>query len=366
MPVGTGAQRLRNVPDIPWRMDPAAFDQLTERQELVPISVAAPDPGGFTVQQLPQAGLVGRMKIVFEGVITYADGTGSITSRWQWPYGLLKQFKLSANFQDGIYSCSGIDLHVLRFLRHPAYTETVDTFPGNVGGGDSLTDGTDTPVYLTWDVPVSVDMVSLVGSLYAQSRRTTISARLDRATTAELFDLTGDAAVTITGTFYIAETMFDLPFDQEGNVVTPDLSRLHGFGAIEKPFSNTGEVAADLIGVNGQLLRLLVQVRSDGDTILDPGDATAAEMDYLHVEYGANKQPIEYDPIELLASVNNEHYGAQLPYGYLALDFARENVRRDAVLMRGVTDLRTVIGVNSGVAVGSNASLRIVQETLFQ
>ena len=367
MPVGTGAQRLRNVPDLAWRMDPGAFDQLTERQELVPIASAAPAAGSFITEQLPQAGLIGRLKIVFEGTITYADNTGSITTRWGWPYNLLKNFKLSANFQDGIFNASGVDLHVLRNLRHPAYSEGTDSFPGTVGGGDSLTDATATPVYLTWDVPVSVDMVSLVGALYAQSRRTSIAVRLDRAATSELFDITGDAEITsFDGTFYIAETMFDLPFDQEGNVVLPDITRLHGFGAVETPFSNTGEVNADLIAVNGQLLRLLVQVRNTSDGFLDPSDPTAADWDYLHMEYGANKQPMEFDPVELLASINNEHYGAPLPYGYVCLDFARENVRRDSVLMRGVTDLRVVNGINSGATVSGNSAVRVVQETLFQ
>lgn len=366
MPTGTGAAKVRNIPDSPWVMSPSAFDQLTERQELVPISSAAPGFGSFALEQLPQAGIIGRLKVVFEGTITYADNTGSITTRWKWPYGLMDGFKLSANFQDGIFSCSGVDLHVLRFLRHPAYAEATDSFTGTVGGGDSLTDATDQTLYLTWDIPVSVDMVSLVGALYAQSRRTSINVRIDQAAQSELFDITGDATVSISGSFYIAETMFDIPFNQEGQVVVPDITRLHGFGAIEKPFSNTGEVVTDLIGVNGQLLRLLVQVRNTSDAYLDPSDPTAAEWDYLHLEYGANKQPMEFDPIEILASINNEHYGSVLPYGYVALDFARENVKRDAVLMRGVTDLRAVVGVNSGTTVSGNSAVRIVQETLFQ
>lgn len=362
MPIGTGADKLRNLPQIPYTPDLGQFNKLTQRNVHSPVRFATPGPGGYHVAELPQAGILTWLTVVFDGTLTFADGTGSITTRWPWPYGLLDLFDLSANFQNGLIQTSGVDLHVHRFLTNPAFIEAVDSYDGTIGGGDSLTDGAN-PLHLTWQIPVVMDRVSLVGALYAQSSQNNLTVRIQEAATAALFDVTGDATVSVSGTWTVQVDSYDIPQHPELGVVTPDLSRLHGVQAFEVPFSNTGDVIASLIRVHGQLSRLLLQVRNDGDTIVEPGagsDWTAARL-----EYGGNKRPFDFDPLAALVARNNEHYGAPLPYGYVALDFVRENARRDSVLMHGVTDLRAVLELDSGLSVGSNAAVRVVEETLF-
>lgn len=362
MPIGTGADKLRNLPSIPYTPDLEQFNRLTQRNVVAPISVPTPGPGQSRVVELPQAGILTWLTVTFSGTLTWVDGAGTIETRWPWPYGLLDTFDLSANFQNGLIQTSGVDLHVHRFLTNPSFVEGVDTFEGTIGGGDTLTDGSE-PLHLTWQIPVVMDRVSLIGALYAQSSQNNLTVRITEAPTDQLFDLTADAAVTISGTWTITIDSFDIPQHPELGVITPDLSRLHGLQSFEVPFANSGDVVAPLIRVHGQMSRLLLQVRSDADTIVEP--LPGSDWTALRLEYGANKRPYDYSVLATLTARNNEHYGAPLPYGYVCLDFVRENARRDSVLMHGVTNLRAIVELASGLTPGANAAVRLVEETLF-
>ena len=50
----------------------------------------------------------------------------------------------------------------------------------------------------------------------------------------------------------------------------------------------------------------------------------------------------------------------------LAFDFLVENPIRDIIMMTGVTDLTTVVDVESAVTSAAGAKVEVVQETLFQ
>jgi hypothetical protein len=343
-------------------VDPAAFFQMTKKNVTTPKSTPAPGPGGTAVLQLLQTGIVSKVLVTFVGQLTVA--TAAVTASDQWPYNLLKFFKLSANGANDLWSCDGIDLAALRFLRYPAYAERVDVFPDQVGGGGSIGVGT-YDLYLTWEVPVAMDDTSLVGSLYAQSSATALQVSLTQAVNADLFSANPGNA-TITGTFYVSEVFFDVPFNADGALVVPDLSRLHGFNAVDVPITNTGETRIPLIRSQGQLSRLLTSVRSSPTQRLSakPGTPANRKIDAIRLEYGGNQRPLVFDPAALLLAINNQHYGAPVPYDRLVFDFVRENPPRDVILMAGVTELAVVPKVNTAVSI-SGGSVRIVQETLF-
>lgn len=362
MPVGTGAETLQTIPAQPFVVDPGAFFQMTRKNILQARSLPAPGPGASVATQLLQTGVVSKLQLTFVGTLTVT--TAAATSGMDWPYNLLKGFTLSANGQNELFSCDGLDLHVLRFLRYPAYVERVDQFPGTVGGGDSIAVGT-YDLHLTWEVPIAMDDTSLVGALYAQSAATNLSIRLAQAIGADLFSANpGNAA--IAGTFYVQETYFEIPFDGEGNIVIPDLTRLHGFVAQQFPLTNTGDVRTELIRSAGQLSRLLVSAHGSPTNRLSalPNAADTKALDRLRLEYGGNQRPFVWDPASTLLSLNGQHYGAPLPYDRLAVDLVKENPPRDLILMQGITELATVLGVGTGV-VPSNGIIRLVQENLF-
>lgn len=363
MPSGTGAVTLQNIPASPFVTDPTAFFQMTEKNVITPKTIAAPGQGVSSgAQQILQTGVVSKLQITFVGTLTVT--TAQVTTSDRWPYGLLDGFRLSANGENDLYSCDGVDLHVLRFARYPAYVERTDIFPDVVGGGGNIAVGTYN-LSLTWEVPICMDDVSLVGSLFAQSSATNLTIWLTQALNTALF--TGNPAnAAFAGTFYVQETFFEIPFDGNGRMVLPDLTRLHGFNVVDVPYTNTGDVRTTLVRSAGQLARLFVSIRKSSTARLSalPNTAAASKLDAIRLEYGGNQRPLVFDPASTLLSLNNQWYGAPLPYDRLAFDFVKENPPRDAVLMQGVTELATVPKVNSAVTVAGGL-VRVCQETLF-
>lgn len=362
MAVGTGSVTLQNIPAVPYVIDPDAFFAMTNKNVLTAKTLAAPGAGSFVPQQLPQVGIISKLQLVFEGTVTV--DTAAATSSMRWPYGLLSNFTLSANGQNELINLDGEDLTALRFLRYPAFDDEVDVFPGTLGGGDTVAVGT-YDLYLTWEVPIAMDDTSLIGALYAQSSATNLNVRLGQAINAQLFSA-NPGNVTIDGTFSLVVTNYEIPFDAQGNIVIPDLTRMHGLNAVDTAFTQTGDVPTSLIRSAGVLERLLVSMVSGSNARLSalPSAAAANTIDAVRLQYGGNQTPYNYDPAAALLSINNQHYGAPVPYERLVFDFVRENPARDVILLQGVTELQVVPTVNSAATITAGAT-RLLQETLF-
>lgn len=363
MPVGTGAIQSSNVPSEPFVISPDEFGAMTVRNEATIEQQAAPSNAiqGLNWQkQLPQTGIISRLVINFTGTVVVA--TAAATAGKGWPYNLLDRFSLSANGQNNLFSCNGTDLHALRFARNPSYTEGVDLFPAAIDGG-SIAVGTH-QLSLTWEVPIAMDDTSLVGALYAQSGSTSLSIDRTIATNAQLFSANPNNA-TLSGTFTTSLTRFSVPRSsaQGAPLVIPDLSRLHGFNAIELPLTATGDVRLELIRSNGSLARLFFSGSSAAGVPLTAAPNTDS-VEAIRLEYGNAQRPYQYDPASLLLSRNNDYYGDVLPYDRIAFDFVRENAPRDMVLLMGVTDLALIPTLASGLTL-TGGKARLVQETLF-
>lgn len=362
MPVGNGANTLQMIPSEPFVTDPGAFFQMTEKNVAAIKTLAAPAPGGFVPAELPKNGIVSKLTIQFKGTLTVS--TAAVTTSNEWPYKVLGGFNLSANGQNDLFNCDGVDLHTLKYIKYPAYEDTTDVFPGTVGGGDSVAVGS-YQLNLTWEVPIAMDDTSLVGALYAQSSSTSLALRIALANLADLFSA-NPANADISGNFTIHETWFEIPYDAQGRIVTPDLSRLHGFNAVNSPIVNVGETRLPLIRSAGQLSRLIFAAYGSTTNRLSPAAnaASTKKLEALRLEYGGNQRPYVFDPIEAQLALNNQHYGATPPYDRLVLDLVRENPVRDIVLMQGVTELAVVPRIGTGVTLSGGWG-RVVQETLF-
>lgn len=365
MPLGTGQDVMHNVPATPFTPSPGEFDARTSRTASHQISFPTPGAGNSAMRELPKAGVLTWVRVSFDGTLTSTPGGGSVTAGWRWPYGLLSNLNFSANLQNGLVNASGIDLHVLRFLRNPAFIDATDVFPQVIGGGGTIANGNH-HLHLTYDVPVVLDKVTLAGAIYAQSNQNALTLAVSQAPMADLVTLAGGATATLAGDWTFHITSYEIPQDAEKGIIVPDLSRLHAIQARETPFNSVGDAPTNLTQVNGQLVRLLVQVRGTATSWLTPKKSSLTPvLENLRIRYGANQTPLDYVASDLLAT-NNEHYGAPLPYGYLALDFVKENPIRDAVYMPGLTELQVVPTVGSTATVDANAKVRVVQEMLFQ
>lgn len=364
MPQGTGAETAKNIPGQPFTTDPGAFFQMTKKNIAVPHQFDAPGFGQPHEVQLPQAGILSLVRIIFDGTLTVTDNTGSVDTTARWPYGLADEAVLSINGSNELWRVSGEDLAALDYVRHPSHEEATDVFPGTREGEDTGIATGD--VHLTWTLPVAVDDVSLVGSLYLQSAATVAALRLRQAAEADVLTVNGDATVDLSGDFHIETTSYEVPFDGEGNVVVPDLSRLHGVTAVELPLTNLGTSRHNLIRYDGQLARLFVSAtRSPGNRLSAQADAADADkIAALALTYGGNKTPYDFDPATFLVARNNRHYGQQVPYERLVIDQVRENPQRDAINMAGLTELAVELDVDSAVTL-NNGKVRLVQEMLF-
>lgn len=365
MPLGTGADQMQNVPMTGFTPNPAAFDVGTSKNHQHAAVLPTPGPGLPAYRALPKSGILTWAKVTFEGSLTVALNGGTCTTRWPWPYGLLDMLSFTANTNNGLINVTGVDLHVHRFARNPSFIDATDNFTGTLGGGNALTSAT-YQLSLTWDVPICADLVTQAGAIFAQSSQNDIALGFTQATTAALFTLTGGATATIAGNWTYNVESYDIPVDKEAGMVVPDLTRLHGMQSKDTGFLAAGDVNVPLTQTNGQLLRLFVQVRGTNDAWLSPRRTTATPpLDSIRLEYGSNQKPLDIKTNVLLA-INNEHYGAPLPYGYLCLDFVKTSPIRDAVYMPGLTELRVVPVVTSGATLDANAKVHTMQETLFQ
>jgi hypothetical protein len=364
MPLGTGAVQSATVPAEPFEINPDGFFSQTRKNEHLVEQQSMPTPGQSWQRQLPQTGIISRLKTTFVGQLVVSSA--AVTPSNRWPYGLMNTFQLSANGQNQLWNCSGEDLHSLRSVRYPSYAEEVDVFPGLVGGGGTIAVGTH-PLYLTWETPIAVDDTSLVGALYAQSGATNLALDRNVATMAQLFSAL-PANASITGTFHTEVTRFSVPRSAaEGSpLLIPDLSRLHGFNVIEMDYSASGDVRVPLVRSAGQLHRLFVSAEKSPNARLSalPDAAAANRLDRFRFVYGAGETPYDYSPAASLLARNNDHYGSPAPYDRLVLDFVRENAPRDIVLLQGVTEAAAIVTVNSAATI-AGGKVRMVQETLF-
>jgi|SRR5579884_967005 len=368
MPTGTGAETLTQIPDVPYVIDPATFFAMTERQVFQAQALPAPGPGAFVPWNLPRVGVVSKLTITFVGSVTIATGGTQPVWGWRWPYGLLSLLRVSANGQNDLFNCDGLDLHALRAARYPYYQEHVDQFPGAVGGGGAAPAAGTYPLYLTWEVPFAIDDISLGASIFAQSSATNIAVQISQELAANLIAPGGTAAdVTITGNFEVEPTIWEIPVDAHGRLVLPDITRLHTVIGLNTNFANVGDVAAPLIRTAGQMERLFVSAMSATNVPLNamPSTPTANLIDRIRLQYGGVHNPLDYNPAARLLAKNGQEYGNPLPYDRFCFDFIRQNATRDVVFYQGVTELKAIVTVDAAVAVGAGAVVRTVQESLI-
>lgn len=373
MPIGSGIETLRLLPSVPYVIDPQSFaDSTTENvADLQPVE--APAPGGTVRYRLPDADVVSKLKITFQGTLTVtAAGSGQTqpVCGAEWPYGLLSLFTLTANgISHDLWSCSGTDLHVKNFVDHLGLTANTDVFPGSVGGGGSALGAGSFPLYVTWDVELSTDPAWLVAALYAQSSQTLLGGQLGLASIAAPIIAPGGTAAlwSIAGNFYVEETSYEIPIDSKGNLILPDITRLHMFVSETVPWTNVGDVDTKLLRTSGQLMRIFQSGYYDANAPLSalPGTADTALIDTFRLRYGVKSTPYQWNPASTLATANARDYRGPVPYNRLVMDQMLHNPARDMILLEGVTNLRTTTTVDSSVTPSAGAATMTAVEEIL-
>jgi hypothetical protein len=373
MPTGMeGAAFMTNLPPAgTFAMNTEVFSQNTERND-VPMKVEAYPGFGGSALDIPIAkvGVLSGVQIAVEATLKTGGAAGTITPTFRWPWGLFKKIALTANGQTSLIAPSGLDCRARhsRIFRNPRDPITVAPSTNEFGDPTlaAINRGEEKAVFLIYELPIVHDWYSLTGSLFMQSDQTYAALHLEMPSLAELFTTTETATVElIKANIMVTTTTFDVPFanTSKGQVLlVPDLQWLHGFIHNEKFFANNGDVEVPLVRVSGELLAVYFYAQNGPGAIIKP-----ATWEQLRMEYGANRIPRNFKPVQHLLYKNADDYnGLVMPeVGYTILDFEADNPSRDLVFPKGVTELKIVPTIKASVEIKANSVIQFAEEALF-
>jgi hypothetical protein len=367
------------------QVNATVFQQLTRRQNLATKTIA--NFAGF--------GLTDNIPILQTGIVTYADvrvlgtltvtpGSGTVASTYRWPYGIIKALRFSANGQSNLINCSGWYLKAFAYAsRVPGDDRGVAQGIGGASPGTSTNQGTlalaneswgvgegvtaiasgTYNVELTFAVPIAYDQISLMGAIFAQTTSSALQIGIDWESQANLFTLTGNAAITFSPQVIVEGTAYTIP-SYNGGIVVPNLSVFHSL--VENPISPSvsnglQEVTFAGQGVGRQMMRAAFRVRNGSNA--QPLAMNDTNYGNIYWRYGGNTTPETYNDGSRLAEWNERLYNtdvAQQGFGFF--DFSSLWAPRDSIDEGSVTALRFGMTIQSGVSLSSAAGSYATQE----
>jgi hypothetical protein len=386
MAVGQPTVVLQGVETPNVSVDPESFFRYTRRLRFPMKSLTTFAGYGSTDSiSLRQTGVVSKLLVRVTGSVT-SSAANATTS--EWPYNLVRAFRVAANGQSNLINASGLQVKMLNTMGNPALTSKGVTRAANqaLGAGTATTGtlslaaedwGTNSStvnlgpavtaitavaftVDLYYEIPLAFDDKYLTGAIYAQTNATQLTLDIDWETQTNL--TTGTLTPTLS--YQVLGEVFSIP-NVSGRYVVPDLSAFHSLIGFRQSGLGSGdnEVLLPGTGVGRQLMRVFAQVYT-GTAPGTPLANTVANIGQLGWRYGGNDTP-EFVPVGYqLRYINELDYNDDIGriWGFWAWDFATAWAFRDAVDEGSTTDLRLLFNlVNSP----TNGIARIVQETIF-
>jgi hypothetical protein len=358
-----GVAFLSNLPPDRFQINPALFEQATERQDIPQATQPFNGFGSGSSIRLQNVGVAAMVRVFFQGTLTIA-GTGTATTLPGFPYNMIQRLAFNAQGTNALLAASGPAYRArrVRLFRNPA--ETIASSTGVPVG--VVTNGSYT-IQFVIDVPISHDMFSGIGWVLAQNPSTTLSVDIAWAPIANVITLTGnDTAVWTNAQVYSTLTTFAVGQAQAGNqpvTIVPDLTTFHGFLENQFPFTAAGIVQAPLIRTAGQLVNYGFNLRNGPAAEIAPDALT--EVDF---RYGGNRQPRQYNPPQMLIETNQANYNGRVQVNGLTftyLDFEADNAVRDVFLPENLVELAAQFIVPVAVTVNAGAYVDYVEETLY-
>lgn len=373
------------APDVV--VDPEAFYEATRKMHFsMRPQTAISGIGSSDSTQLRQTGIVGMLKVRVTGTVTFSGTITGTTMSYEWPFNLVRNFRLSANGQSNLVSYRGLTSRALELIMNPKLDDSgiAATFvAANVTSGsfklpvdDWGTSGVNLlnpgatvaavgayTVDLTFWVPVFADPISLIGAIYAQSSATNLTLDIDWNTQAALLTLGGSATFASALQYSVTGLAFSIP-QVNGKFVVPDLSQFHQIAEARQGGLSAGlnEPLLTGTGVGRRLLRALFQVYSGATPV--PLAVNETNFSTVGWAYGGNDVPESFPNGRLLRADNLRTAGADLGqnWGFGLWDFVSQFALRDTVDEGATSDLRLQIGLVNAPTAGF---AQITQETLF-
>lgn len=358
-----GVAFLSNLPADDFMLDPALFEQSTERQDIPQATQPFNGFGSQTSIRLQNVGVVALIRLYFSGTLN-VSGTGSVTSLPGWPYSMVNRAAFNAQGTNALLAATGPAYRARRnrLFRNPA--ETLLTAPGIPTG--TIANGS-YPVQFVMDVPIAHDMFSGTGWVLAQNPSTQLSIDIAWAAIANCLTVTTGSTVTWSNaSIYTTMTTFAVGQAQNGNqivTIVPDLTTFHGFLENTYPFTASGAVQAPLIRTAGQLVNYAFNLRNGPTAEIAPDALT--EVDF---QYGGNRRPRQYNPPQMLIETNQDNYNGRVQVNGLTftyLDFEADNPVRDIFLPENLVELQAQFVIPAGVTINAGANVDYIEESLY-
>jgi hypothetical protein len=373
---------FQGIPVASEGVNPTAFFALTRRKREPEAARAYAGLGLVDNVTIRKSDILSGIRVRFTGSIVVTPGTGTVATTAAFPYGLLKNVKLTANGQSNLIDCSGIHLKFREFAANPELTDrgvsrsvsgttvtqgTLSKNSENWGLGQLATAiGAGTyPIEIDFVVPVAEDDRDLSGAVFCQTSSMDITLQLQWANLTDLFALTGNGTAAITGNIVVETEKFSIPV-VNGIMVVPDLSLFHSIVQTNYTAVSTGENQVRLIGQGSgkQLLRLWFRtLNGAGQTALAVNATNYGLQSWV---YGTNERPESYNDGQSLRESNEFTYGQDVAavWGIACHEFASRNAFRDTVDMGQTSELRLSTYIQNGVVL-TTPVLEYVQETVF-
>lgn len=381
------APLIQGVQSPNVRQDPNKFYLATRRLRFPAKSLTAIAGLGSTDSvQLRQTGIVAGLEVRVTGTIVWGGTITGSSMSYEWPFNLVRAFKLSANGQSNLITMRGLTLRALEFVTNPrlddtGITKTFNAATSAIGtlalpcddwgtsSSNALSPNTTVPavgtytVDLTWFIPVCADYVSLIGSVYAQSAATNLALDVDWNTQAALLTVGGAATFAHTLQYSVTALAYSIP-NVDGEFCVPDLSQFHQLAEYRQSGLGQGvnEPVLPGTGVGRRLMRALFNVYS-GSTPA-PLAMNATNFSTVAWAYGGSDVPEGYPNGQSLRALNVRQAAADIGalWGFGSWDFASQFALRDVVDEAATADLRLQIGL---VSAPTSGFAQILQETLF-
>jgi hypothetical protein len=376
---------VQGVPSPRVTVNPDVYYLATRRMRYPMRSrVASSGPGVTDSVTLRKTGVVSALEVRLTGTLVFGGTITGTTMSYDWPLNIIQEFRLSANGQANLIRCRGLTLRALEFTMNPrlddgglagtfgstAVTSGTLKLPCDDWGSSSpnflnpgatvAATGTYT-VDITYWIPVAADAVTLLGSIFAQSEATNLTAELLWATNAQLATLGGSATLVQNLSWQVQGVVYSIP-QVNGEFVVPDLSQFHQVAETQQTGlgSGTNQYLLTGTGAGRKLLRVTFQTISNAAP-LAINDTNYTLLDWA---YGGNDVPETYSNGGQLRAKNVREFGVDLGanWGIGVWDFASQFALRDVVDEGATSDLRLELGL---AATPTNGVAKVAAETLF-
>lgn len=357
-----------NGPAPNFVVNPDLFNQRTTMNVFQGAQKAWPGFGQLVQFDLPKRGIIESIEVIanLSVVQTHGTGTNVLTDYAK----ALSLYSQAAIMVDG---SPLINPHAIALTARLQAASRNAPMHQDVIPFTASTSGT-----ALWEIhslfPVAYDDASLYGALFSQSDSLQAQLWLTTEVLSNLFAITGNDTLAVTGTLtpvFKTYDVPDVPTNQGGTVaVIPDLDIVHRILEYNVPIVASGDTTLYLPEVPGQMQRLFIWMDNTLGSLIDP-----AAISGIRFVYAETETPINYSPISKLLAQNARKYNGRVGAYNLAttpwvntpkvavLDFAASNAR-NALYPANVTKPNVVVTIPNTVTINAGARLYVAAEWL--